>query len=67
MGIFTSKPIFNEVQRYHNCYECAECIHDYEYTECFNCRIILHLKCVRDDYRCNSCNKEYMLYKMRYK
>jgi len=67
MGVFASKVELVERINYHICYECAECIHEYEYAECFNCRIILHLKCVRNDNICRCCNKTKILYMMRYK
>ena len=67
MGIFTIKAKINEIKYNHICYECAECIREYEFYECFNCRIILHLNCIRNDNRCNCCLKERMLYIMKYK
>ena len=67
MGIFASKIKIDKRINYHICYECAECIREYEFYECFNCRIILHLNCIRNDNRCNCCLKERMLYIMKYK
>ena len=62
----TSKVELNNKKKLNKiCYECAEQINEYEYGECFNCRAILHLKCIRNDYRCNCCLKERMLYRMK--
>lgn len=71
MGILPSKiDNINKLELNNNkkinkiCYECAETINDYEFGECFNCKAILHLHCIRQDYRCNCCIKERMLYRM---